>query len=266
MWCTRWYLPLVLLPFPVAPPYFLLLFLFATSLRARPCFYCIILLSATFMTSCYWPPVPLHTPLARPWSENVTTFADALATLMPTLPEDKTPVMIPIAERCWCNLSARGFFEPFNVTQWELNSLLRLKASLEQKIKVEKEISAHAEDAEALEESKTDADNAAPEGLPQPPKGARPSLLELVWPFSLKARGPTGETSPASPAPSNTTYDEPGAETSRFAENTMQRQPAVLLESGPAELPWIPPEYDLRPLGFGVIFDFSWTPSNAQRH
>ena len=34
--CTRWYLPLVLLPLPIAPPYFLVLFLLSTTLHARP--------------------------------------------------------------------------------------------------------------------------------------------------------------------------------------------------------------------------------------
>ncbi|KAH0838667.1 hypothetical protein J3R83DRAFT_6994 [Lanmaoa asiatica] len=34
--CTRWFLPLLLLPLPTAPPYFLVLFLLTLALHARP--------------------------------------------------------------------------------------------------------------------------------------------------------------------------------------------------------------------------------------
>lgn len=34
--CTRWYLPLLLLPLPTAPPYFLLLFLVSITIHAKP--------------------------------------------------------------------------------------------------------------------------------------------------------------------------------------------------------------------------------------
>ncbi|EMD41448.1 hypothetical protein CERSUDRAFT_101904 [Gelatoporia subvermispora B] len=266
MWCTRWYLPLVLLPFPVAPPYFLLLFLFSTSLRARPCFYCIILLSATFMTSCYWPPVPLDTPLARPWSENVTTFADALTTLMSALPDDKKPTVIPIAERCWCDVSARAFFEPFNVTQWELNSLLRLKADLERKMRPEEEpVSVEGADSPEETQSRADAEDAVQEELPQPPQDAHASLFELVWPFSRKSRGLSKETTPISATALNATVatEEPTAGQSQSMQNTTQRQPITLLGPETAQLSYLRREYDLRPLGFGVILDFGWTPSKA---
>lgn len=34
--CTRWFLPLLLLPLPTAPPYFLVLFLFSLTMHAKP--------------------------------------------------------------------------------------------------------------------------------------------------------------------------------------------------------------------------------------
>ncbi|KAJ2977199.1 hypothetical protein NUW54_g11449 [Trametes sanguinea] len=130
MWCTRWYLPLLLLPFPIAPPFYLLLWVFSISLHARPCFYCMALLSTMYVSLCYWPPVPIDTPLLRPWSENITTFADAVLSRMPDLPPEKVPRMMPIDEHCWCDLSS-GVFSPVNLTKWEESSVNRVVEVLE---------------------------------------------------------------------------------------------------------------------------------------
>ena len=96
-------------------------------------FYCIILLSAMFMSSCYWPPVPIDTPLNTPWSDNITTFGDALFSRIPDLPVDLVPASIPIVDRCWCELSM-GFFEPFNSTRWEWNTVEKLREELVQRM------------------------------------------------------------------------------------------------------------------------------------
>ncbi|THU90749.1 hypothetical protein K435DRAFT_830088 [Dendrothele bispora CBS 962.96] len=131
MWCTRWFLPLLLLPLPTAPPYFLVLFLLSLVMHAKPCFYCIILLGTLFLSSCYWQPFPLDTPLSKPWSENITTFAEALnATLSPSY-SGPIPSVIHLVDRCWCDVSTGSFFEPFNVTHWELSSVYKLKDRLE---------------------------------------------------------------------------------------------------------------------------------------
>lgn len=83
--CTRWFIPLLLLPLPAAPPYFLLVYLLTLTLHARPwydslflhfptlfdffdSFYCIILLTALFISSCYWQPIPTNSPLSNPIS------------------------------------------------------------------------------------------------------------------------------------------------------------------------------------------------------
>ncbi|RUP45451.1 hypothetical protein BC936DRAFT_148172 [Jimgerdemannia flammicorona] len=54
MYCMRWFIPLLLLPFPNAPPIFTLLFLVSFFLHQRPCVYCTILLVALFTSTCYW--------------------------------------------------------------------------------------------------------------------------------------------------------------------------------------------------------------------
>ncbi|KAJ8703138.1 hypothetical protein PTI98_001788 [Pleurotus ostreatus] len=132
MWCTRWFLPLLFLPIPTASPYFLVLFILSLTMHAKPCFYCIILLTTLFISSCYWQPFTLDTPLAIPWSENITTFGAALnATLSKDLQNITLPSTIRVIDRCWCDFSTNGFFEPYNVTQWEWNSVDKLKTDLE---------------------------------------------------------------------------------------------------------------------------------------
>ncbi|KAL1749137.1 hypothetical protein HDZ31DRAFT_59724 [Schizophyllum fasciatum] len=129
MLCTKWFLPLFFLPLPTAPPLFLLLFIISLVAHARPCFYCIILISTIFVSSCYWQPLPIDSPLTVPWADNVTTFADALRA---TIAADHRrlrrpfPAYIRPLDRCWCDLSG-GLLEPFNVSRWERNSVLALR-------------------------------------------------------------------------------------------------------------------------------------------
>lgn len=90
-----------------------------------------MLLTTLFISSCYWQPFPLDSPLATPWSENITTFAEALnATLMPNYSQP-LPNVIRAADRCWCDFSAGGLFEPFNISRWEHVSVERLREQLE---------------------------------------------------------------------------------------------------------------------------------------
>ncbi|KAH9927497.1 uncharacterized protein BXZ73DRAFT_102630 [Epithele typhae] len=200
MWCTRWYLPLVLLPIPIAPPYFLCLFIFSATMHARPCFYCMVLLFAMFISSCYWPPVAVDTPLVQPWADNITTFADALRHVMPDLPEDKVPSTIAVADRCWCDLSG-GFFTPYNTSRWEEASMLRTKHSLEAAMERERRESMRRQCEESTEDPMPPLQEApaSPKGAASTPKkGVIPWLaaeydlrkfgfnmvLDLTWPDS----------------------------------------------------------------------------------
>lgn len=135
MWCTRWYLPLLLLPFPTAPPFFLLVLVFSLSLHARPCLYCIVLLVALFTSSCYWAPTPLDIP-----SHALESIIPTLSTSRPTIdlqsllaapaePTSATTASVPRItytarlerpKRCWC--APQNLFEPFNITNWEARS------------------------------------------------------------------------------------------------------------------------------------------------
>ncbi|KAF8603217.1 hypothetical protein BDV93DRAFT_523564 [Ceratobasidium sp. AG-I] len=135
MWCTRWYLPLLLLPFPTAPPFFLLVLVFSLTLHARPCLYCIVLLVALFTSSCYWAPTPLDIP-SHALESIIPTLSAPRATIdlqsllaAPAEPTSATTASGPHItytarlerpKRCWC--APQNLFEPFNITDWEARS------------------------------------------------------------------------------------------------------------------------------------------------
>ncbi|KIY64626.1 hypothetical protein CYLTODRAFT_325765, partial [Cylindrobasidium torrendii FP15055 ss-10] len=131
--CTRWFLPLLLLPFPSTSSYFLLLFVFSMTMHAKPCFYCIVLISSLCVSSCYWQPFSIDTPLAAPWEQNVTTYREALVSQIPNIHSWRTneiPDTIRPVDRCWCDLSGSSIFDRFNVSRWEYNTVYKLKQDL----------------------------------------------------------------------------------------------------------------------------------------
>jgi hypothetical protein len=240
MWCTRWFLPLLLLPLPTAPPYFLLLFLFSLTMHARPCFYCIVLLVALFISSCYWQPLPITSPLSIPWSQNITTFSEALnisfsipasdptkfaLDLPPTAYADKPPI-IKLVDRCWCDFWAGSLFEPFNVTRWEHNSVVRLKQDLLDKKNKEQRLAAAASNT-------TDGSVAAP--TPAPPRRVRAQgeraleSLRSFWRAEPELDGKDEEV-----------------ETEEVEEVEGKRASR-------------PGEWNLEPYGFDLVLDFGWT-------
>ncbi|KAI0757384.1 hypothetical protein C8Q80DRAFT_1282358 [Daedaleopsis nitida] len=266
MWCTRWYLPLVLLPIPIAPPYYLLLFLFSTTMHARPCFYCMVLLTAMFMSTCYWPPIPIETPLVRPWSENVTTFADALHLMLPSLPPEKVPSTIPVADRCWCDLS-NGFFASFNTTKWEELSVVRLKDSLEREMTAEKkarerdecEAAAGEEVAQSLACNDGQKESDAP--VPTPKPGIRLTLPELyIW-QAFQALRPKSTHASAPPSTTSSVEDPQPPEEPSSTTELSTGSAAPTTTTGPGEYkkpPLLRREYDLRRFGFAMVLDFGW--------
>ncbi|KAI0719148.1 hypothetical protein C8T65DRAFT_736841 [Cerioporus squamosus] len=274
MWCTRWYLPLVLLPIPIAPPYFLLLFLFSTTMHARPCFYCMVLLTAMFMSTCYWPPVPIETPLVRPWSENVTTYADALRLFLPNLPDEKLPTIIPVADRCWCDLS-QGFFAPFNTTKWEELSVRRVKESLEKEMVAEERVREKQQCEAAGGEQDVGSgtceipedETAVPEATPSPSLSFPESLIWRVA-QRLRARARTTSASPSftSPAEDPEPTREPSPSGKQSVPQPNPSNPSKVImspEQLSMRLPWLRREYDLRRFGFAMVLDFGWPTSHV---
>ncbi|KAJ3802586.1 hypothetical protein GGU11DRAFT_813355 [Lentinula aff. detonsa] len=227
MWCTRWFLPLILLPLPTAPPIFLLLFLFTLTMHAKPCFYCIILLATLFLSTCYWTPIPLDSPLSVPWGENITTFGDALnSTLSPSYSKS-LPAVIQPADRCWCDLSTASFFESFNTSQWERLSVEKLRNSLERQDKIEEKI-------KQLSESHS-AENDTQAAVPAPAARANAtSIVKRIW--SLLRPKSLPNPFHSLPVESDT-------------RNISEPVPVV-------DLPFLRREYDLSRFGVGLVVDF----------
>ncbi|KIM52343.1 hypothetical protein SCLCIDRAFT_565733 [Scleroderma citrinum Foug A] len=230
MWCTRWFLPLLLLPLPTASPYFLILFLFTLGLHARPCFYCIILLAALFLSSCYWQSFPLDARLSVPWADNITTFYEALnARAPPNLNfHELTPPIIRVADRCWCDF-ASGVFEPYDVQKWERDSVERAVADLEKR---HKERTAGVSDETVHTATQVDGEESF-------------SLFRSLFNGRGSSALLSTETSGALDPP-----DTPAS--SQLALPTPQ--PAL-----PEVAPVLPGQLDMRPYGFNAVLDFRWS-------
>ncbi|KAJ7071369.1 hypothetical protein C8F01DRAFT_1206884 [Mycena amicta] len=230
MWCTRWYLPLLLLPMPTASPYFLALFLLTLFVQAKPCFYCIVLLVALFFSSCYWQPFPTSSLLYAPWSQNVTTFAEALNQSIPVAYDAPLPSVVRTLDRCWCDVWTSGFFEPYNVSQWEESSILRLATEL---------VAAHKTQVEPVAETET----------------------------VTSTQGNVHESMPRTAAPESTARGMMRGMWKRVSWPRRRRavQPVVVLEPPQTETTLLSPlrwEYDLRSHGLGLVIDFAWTRRN----
>ncbi|KAL1952285.1 hypothetical protein VTO73DRAFT_1434 [Trametes versicolor] len=248
MWCTRWYLPLLLLPFPIASPFYLILWIFSITMHARPCFYCMALLSTMYISLCYWPPVPIDTPLVRPWAVNITTFADALRYRMPDLPLEKIPSMIPIEEHCWCDIS-NGAFTPANLTKWEEASVNRLAENLESVMATEKEAERRRQCEGTDGEAGTNGTSCDHELQNTPSRKRRRRRFPILNLLELLGPSPFHKTSPR---PANDTIPSP-----QEREETSNSQQASV------RLPWFRREYDLRSFGFAMVLDFGWPGSQS---
>lgn len=202
-----------------------------------------------FMSSCYWPPVPIDTPLSTPWSDNITTFADALLQRIPNLPTHLIPSAVPIADRCWCDFS-NGLFEPFNTTRWEASSIERLARVLEGK--VIEETSREREDVVVVPEAESAASAGSDES--EAARGRSFGIFGHVWPFT--------QASPHSkPLPSALSRLRPGNETAGTSIPRAEYRARQTPSSTPLRhlFPGLRKEYDLRPYGFDVVVDLGWS-------
>ncbi|KAG2129792.1 hypothetical protein DEU56DRAFT_915054 [Suillus clintonianus] len=250
MWCTRWFLPLLLLPLPTAQPFFLVLFLFSLALHAKPCFYCIVLLGALFLSSCYWQSFPLETRLSVPWSPDINTFYDALNASLP-LNFDRheyTPPIIRVNDRCWCDF-ASGIFEAYDTQKWERESVEKLAADMVQQMKDLTEKPTGAEELPSTEEEtllpeETDfLANHTAHVIPTQ-KSTLSALRSMFG--KTETRGSPSATD-AEPATTTTATLVPPPKPSPTSESPSPRRPLR------------PLEYDLNPYGFDLILDFHWS-------
>ncbi|KAI8824789.1 uncharacterized protein EV422DRAFT_564118 [Fimicolochytrium jonesii] len=70
MWCMQYFIILFLVPFPRAPNFFLLAYLFCLFISHKPCLYCSLVIFALLASSCnYYTPVSGEEDRGRCWVE-----------------------------------------------------------------------------------------------------------------------------------------------------------------------------------------------------
>ncbi|KAF8272413.1 hypothetical protein EI94DRAFT_1718597 [Lactarius quietus] len=198
-------------------------------IHARPCFYCIILLTALFLSSCYWQPVPFTSSVSSAWATNAT-FATILNSLLSSPIAAPLPAVIRLADRCWCDVSSSQLFEPFDIARWELASVEQLKDELERDAARIEQLSSSANEAELP--SRPDDDNSGIQS---------PSLESNL----------TSQTATPSPA-----TVEPSSIPEIPAGSPLLNGPPVV---STVDLPLLRRKYDLRPYGFSMVLDFGWS-------
>ena len=195
-------------------------------------FYCIILLTALFLSSCYWQPVPHTSSVSSSWATNAT-FATVLASVLSSPIAAPLPAVIRLADRCWCDVSSSNLFEPFDIARWERASVEQLKEELER-------------DAARIQQLSSNADES---GLLNKPDDGDSSTQSQSLKSKLTSQTPT------SPGPSPPTV-EPSSTLENPAGSPSPNGPPVVSS---VDLPLFRRKYDLRPYGFSMVLDFGWS-------
>jgi hypothetical protein len=203
-----------------------------------------ILLMALFVSSCYWQPIALNTPLSSPWSENITTLGQALEASL-SRPEIPLPSFMRVIDRCWCDFSTTSIFEPFNISSWEYASVMRIKENLEQQNQ--------PEDVPQTEPEvpSNDTVSGTSDSMPLTTTSA---VFRGGWlpKFSLYYHEPEASSNDDPPLP------EPEAPLADQPPIPDVEVPTPI--SNPNEkLPFFRRKYDLRPHGMDMIIDFGWS-------
>ncbi|KAL5518385.1 hypothetical protein ACEPAH_67 [Sanghuangporus vaninii] len=261
-------------------------------LHARPCFYCMMLLTALFTSSCYWQAIPIDSPLSRPVGD-ATTFREAILAnlslpdtsilnqdpssslsanleLKPSNGSTKVDGLLPPAiqllDRCWCNIFSRsGLFEPTDVSRWEMESVLVARKSIEARVK--NAVGRNSEDLSDREESievgsserATGADDNV-EGADGGSSFSLRGLRELLFPTVSPSSAPKYRLKPSSPpSPSVVSPSEPTV--TPFGESNVPESYHTDFSTSPTptqRLKLLRPYYDLRPYGIDITLDFHW--------
>lgn len=210
-------------------------------------FNCIVVLTALFLSSCYWQPVTLDTPLYRPWNDNITTFGHALKAMLPQNSTLDTPV-VQFVDRCWCDVTNKVFFQPFNVTQWEVDSLKFYveEAVRQQKKEVEKKTRLVTNPAVSQQTNSTQQPAGPALLISDVASLYRIALSRWNRTFTPSNESHTSAT-PSDATPHSQTIS-PASEPTSTCIPVHDQKP----------LPWYQREYNLGPYGFDVVFEFGW--------
>ena len=230
-----------------------------------PSFYCVMLLTALFLSSCYWQPVPIKTSLAYPWSDNTTTFSDALSAL--SIPQNGRPTVVRLLDRCWCDLSSSKLFEPFDIAGWERASVERVKEDMERDERETRRLSMGDEKVRGATENEgaVDGEELAAAGSQSPKVGiSSPSADRSQEEQVVKRKGITSILRSLS-LPRQTV--DLGHKPSKPVLQPQEIAPILETTPIPSPLtekrPLLRREYDLRPYGLAMIIDFGWSRQGA---
>jgi hypothetical protein len=189
-------------------------------------FYCIILLTALFLSSCYWQPIPFASSVSSSWATNAT-FATVLTAALSSSVAAPLPAVIRLADRCWCDVSSSRLFEPFDIARWERTSVEQLKEEIER-------------DTACAEQLSSDVGKS-----------------KEVDPPASNSTGPiVGSQLPVSGLPSHTPISSTSEPSSNKDRVEQSNGPPVV---GSVDVPLFRRKYDLRPYGFSMILDFGWS-------
>ena len=154
------------------------------------------------------------------------------------------PTVMRAVDRCWCDFSMGGLWEPFNVSQWEYLTVQRVRRDLERQQKDADAIL--VANVSQIPMSTNDTMGAPNQTLLSPSNSTVSTSTFWSW-FINFPRGPqhastveTRETNPSLLVEVQSTTSTPQTMT-------------------PSNLPFIRQEYDLRPYGVGLIVDMSWS-------
>ncbi len=193
--------------------------------------------------------------------------------MMPNLPDENVPSTIPVADRCWCDLS-NGFFTSFNTTKWEEQTVVRLKDTLEKQMAAEEEENERREcekgEGEDVADSAACADilgrhqaNATVPAAPFPESymDRRPYIWDMFRAFKF---APTPSILNVSSAEDDTnTPPGPASPPDAGNPSTPDRKKTAIPVRSTAPQPWLRREYDLRQFGFAMVLDFGWPGSHS---
>lgn len=215
-----------------------------TLTNASHSFNCMIVLTALFLSSCYWQPTPIDSPLSVPWSENVTTFSQAFDAMVPANLTIEKPQVVQLMDRCWCDISSASFFKPFNMTKWEVDSLAMYIGE------AVREQQAHAA-SPTVEAEKEVETNPVPQNTALTTNDPNPTSNSIRRALrSLFTKAPSVEAA------------EPTAMTIPTAHDTISTNATNHTQTPQPDLPWYQREYSLQPYGFDVTFEWGWDGSH----
>ncbi|EJD54987.1 hypothetical protein AURDEDRAFT_178837 [Auricularia subglabra TFB-10046 SS5] len=238
-------------------------------MHARPCIYCIMLLSSLFASSCYWQPISTsylvsrHPGLAPPPNANITL-----------------PTLTAFPERCWCDLYD-SVFSAFNVTRWEQRALYRaVRPAVDEWKKTQGNVKTKEASTQWPSTDRASNDEATPVLPVCDAEQERHWLLRGHGPFTRflvdRIAGQTGcrppasdsDTAPSPVSPEGKKRDDNGSgPASPISSPPPATKPGADGNPVPipyqAPLPWLRRKYDLTPYGIGIILDFGVGPDDS---